>query len=79
MGGNRGMSRLPVISGKKCIKILEQFGFIVYRQRGSHVTLVRENPPNQTTVPLHKELDRGTLKAILKQTNISAEDFIKKS
>ncbi len=72
------MSKLPVVSGKKCIKVLEKFGFAVYRQRSSHVTLVRENPPNQTTVPLHKELDRGTLKAILKQSNIDVREFIEK-
>lgn len=72
------MSRIPVVSGKKCVKILEKFGFVVYRQRGSHVTLVRDNPPNQTTVPLHKQLDRGTLKAILKQTNVGLEEFIEK-
>lgn len=72
------MSKLPIISGKKCIKVLEKFGFIVYRQRGSHVTLVRENPPNQTTVPLHKELDRGTLKAILRQTEIDLDEFLAK-
>jgi len=72
------MSRIPVVSGKKCVKILEKFGFVVYRRRGSHVTLIRDNPPNQTTVPLHKELDRGTLKAILKQTNIGLEEFIEK-
>ena len=72
------MSKLPIVSGKKCINILEQFGFVVYRQRGSHVTLVRENPPNQTTVPLHKELDRGTLRAILRQTGIGIDEFIAK-
>ena len=72
------MSKLPIISGKKCIKVLETFGFVVYRQRGSHVTLVREYPPNQTTVPLHKELDRGTLKAILRQTEINLDDFLEK-
>ena len=71
------MSKLPLVSGKECIKVLEKFGFVVYRQRGSHVTLVRENPPNQTTVPLHKELDRGTLRAILRQSNISTEEFAK--
>jgi len=70
------MSKLPVISGKECIKVLEKFGFIFYRQRGSHVTLVRENPPNQTTVPMHKELDRGTLRAILRQTGIGIDEFI---
>jgi predicted RNA binding protein YcfA (HicA-like mRNA interferase family) len=36
---------------------------------------VRENPPNQTTVPLNKELDRGTLKAILRQSNIGVDEF----
>lgn len=72
------MSKLPVISGRKCIKVLEKFGFVIYRQRGSHVTLVRENPPNQTTVPLHKELDRGTLKAILRQTEINLDEFLTK-
>jgi predicted RNA binding protein YcfA (HicA-like mRNA interferase family) len=72
------MSRIPVVSGKKCVKTLEKFGFVVYRQRGSHVTLVRDNPPNQTTIPLHKELDRGTLKAILKQTNVGLEEFTEK-
>ena len=69
------MSKLPTVSGKKCIKVLEKFGFVVFRKRGSHVTLIRENPPNQTTVPLHRELDRGTLRAILRQTGISVEEF----
>jgi predicted RNA binding protein YcfA (HicA-like mRNA interferase family) len=72
------MSKLPVISGKNCIKVLEKFGFVVYRQRGSHVTLVRENPPGQTTVPLHRELDRGTLRAILRQTGIGVDEFVEK-
>ncbi|MGD9563793.1 MAG: type II toxin-antitoxin system HicA family toxin [Pyrinomonadaceae bacterium] len=72
------MTRLPSVSGKKCVKVLEKFGFEVYRQRGSHVTLVRSDPPNQTTVPLHKELDRGTLRAILRQTEIGVDDFISK-
>lgn len=72
------MSKLPVVSGKVCIKVLEKFGFNIYRRRGSHVTLLREIPPNHTTVPLHKELDRGTLKAILRQTGVSPKDFIAK-
>ena len=72
------MSKLPVVSGKECIRVLEKFDFVVYRQRGSHVTLVRESPPSQTTVPLHRELDRGTLRAILRQTGISVEEFAEK-
>ncbi len=54
------MSKLPVISGADCLKALGKIGFEVYRQRGSHITVVRKHPPAQTTIPNHKELDRGT-------------------
>ena len=55
---------LPVISGGKLIRFLSKQGFKVQRQKGSHV-IVRHSDGRQTTVPLHNELDRGTLKAIL--------------
>ena len=70
------MSRLPVVSGAECIKALERIGFEVYRQRGSHIVLVRKSPPAQTTIPNHKELDRGTLRAIIRQTGLTVEEFV---
>lgn len=70
------MSKLPRISGAEVIKILAKFfGFRTLRQRGSHVTLT--NDILFLTVPLHKELDRGTLLAILRDANISREEFLK--
>ena len=48
------MSKLPAISGKQCIQALEKIGFVTYRQRGSHITLVRDEPQTQLTVPNHK-------------------------
>jgi predicted RNA binding protein YcfA (HicA-like mRNA interferase family) len=54
------MSKLPVVSGAQCVRALEKAGFVFYRQRGSHITMVRQTPPAQTTIPNHKELDRGT-------------------
>mgnify|MGYP000448039265 CR=1 FL=1 len=54
------MTRLPVISGKDLIKILSKVCFKPIRQKGSHVRLRRGDPP-PVTVPLHKELKRGTL------------------
>ncbi len=57
------MSGLPVISGKQCIKALEKIGFVVKRQSGSHVILRRNDPYCQISVPNHKVLDRGTLRA----------------
>ncbi len=48
------MSKLPVISGADCVKALRKIGFEVYRQRGSHIVLVRKSPPTQTTVLIIK-------------------------
>lgn len=70
------MSKLPVISGARCVKALERIGFVVYRQRGSHVVMVRQNPPGQTTIPNHKELDRGTLRAIIRHAGLTVEEFV---
>ena len=66
------MSKLRVLSGKKVVKILSRFGFEVVSQKGSHIKLRRISPDGakQTlTVPLHDELDRGTLKAIIRQAS----------
>ncbi|MFO7997168.1 MAG: type II toxin-antitoxin system HicA family toxin [Dehalococcoidia bacterium] len=54
------MSKLPVLSGEKCINALANAGFYFKRQEGSHVTLRRDQPFPQVVVPLHKELDRDT-------------------
>jgi len=70
------VSKLPVVSGAQCVKALERAGFVVYRQRGSHITLVRSNPKAQTTVPLHRELDRGTLRAIIRQAGLSVDELV---
>jgi predicted RNA binding protein YcfA (HicA-like mRNA interferase family) len=69
------VSKLPVISGGDCVKALGKIGFEVYRQRGSHIVMVRKSPPSQTTIPNHKELDRGTLRAIIRQAGLTVEEF----
>ena len=71
------MSKLPVISGTECIKALEGIGFAIDRQRGSHIILVREEPKTTVTVPEHNELDRGTLRAIIRQVGLSVDEFVK--
>ncbi|MCX6141588.1 MAG: type II toxin-antitoxin system HicA family toxin [Ignavibacteriales bacterium] len=71
------MSLLPRISGRECVKALEKAGFIIKRQEGSHIILRRGEPFAQLVVPDHKELDRGTLRAIIRQAGITVDDFIK--
>lgn len=74
------MPKLPLLSGKQTISILEKFGFKVLRQRGSHIILKKETQKGAIgcVVPNHKELASGTLKGILRQANIEFEEFIKK-
>ena len=70
------MVKLPVVSGYELIKILSKhFSFRTLRQKGSHITLT--NDIVFITVPLHDELDKGTLNAILKDAYISREEFLK--
>ena len=70
------MSRLPVLSGHKLIKILMKNGFIPSRQKGSHV-LLRHPKKRSIVVPLHKEIDKGTLIEIIRQAKLSRKDLLK--
>ncbi len=67
------MARLPVLSGQKLVKVLIKEGFAKVRQKGSHVSL--EKGPFKTVVPLHDELAKGTLIAILKQCGLDKEEL----
>ena len=47
------------------------------RQEGSHIVMRRDDPFAQVIVPNHKELDRGTLRAIIRQAGLSSNEFLK--
>jgi predicted RNA binding protein YcfA (HicA-like mRNA interferase family) len=70
------MSKLPAISGRSCVKVLEKTGFYLKRREGSHMILRRDYPFVQVVVPDHKELDRGTLRAIIRQAGLSIGEFV---
>ncbi len=71
------MPKLPIISGKEVIKVLSKIGYEVDHQTGSHFILrQREYPYRRLTVPNHKEIAKGTLRGIIKQSGLSVENFI---
>ena len=70
------MPPLPVISGSACIAALSKLGYTILRQKGSHVRLVCPKRPS-VTVPMHHEVDRGTLRSIIRTVEISVEEFNK--
>ena len=71
--------KLPILSGHDIIKILSKQGFRVARQKGSHIILVKESNASKrgVVVPNHKEIDRGTLLEIIRQSGFTKEEFIK--
>ena len=72
------MPRLPRISGSEAISILGRLGFEIARQRGSHVVLRKFVSGGKVgcVVPLHRELAIGTLRGILRQGQISVDEFV---
>ncbi len=70
------MSKLPVLSAKQVIKALERLGFKIVRQSGSHIHLWNDERRILVTVPNHKELAKGTLNGIIKQSKMERDDFL---
>lgn len=72
------MPKLPVVKSKEMAKVLKKMGFLKFHQVGSHAQF-KHKDGRRTTVPIHpgKEITRGTLKAILKDIDVSVEEFIK--
>jgi len=70
---------LPVISGRRAIKALTKAGFRGAGRKGSHIKLKKKNDDRVfvVIVPDHAELARGTLKSILKQANMTKEEFLR--
>ena len=71
------MKKLPRVSGQQVVTVLQRAGFRVRRRHGSHIIMRRDDPFAQTVVPAHHELDRGTLRAILRQVDLTPEDFVR--
>lgn len=70
------MSVLPRISGRQVVTALAKLGYEKDRQKGSH-TVLRQTvaPHRRLTVPDHKEVAKGTLRAIIKQAGLTVEEF----
>lgn len=70
------MPKLPVISGKELVRVLEKLGFTPVRQSGSHV-LIEHEDGRITTVAVHgkKEIPVGTLRAILRDIDITPDQL----
>jgi predicted RNA binding protein YcfA (HicA-like mRNA interferase family) len=73
------MAKLPVVTGDRVVKAFSKAGWIVARQKGSHVIMVKEGSPVILTVPVHKNkpVKRGTLRDLIKDAGLTVEEFRK--
>lgn len=72
------MTKVPVLPYYKIIKALQRDGWVVVRQKGSHIRLHKKlkNETLKLTVPAHSTVKRSTLSHILKQSKIETEYFL---
>jgi predicted RNA binding protein YcfA (HicA-like mRNA interferase family) len=72
------MPKLPSVSGERVIRALKRAGFVVLRQKGSHVSLEKRAGEQvfKTVVPMHSELSKGTLSDILRQCGLKLDEFL---
>jgi predicted RNA binding protein YcfA (HicA-like mRNA interferase family) len=71
------MTKVPSVSYEKVIKALQRDGWVVVRQKGSHIRLQKHTKEDllKLTIPAHKPIKRSTLAHILKQARLTAEQF----
>lgn len=70
------MPKLPIVNAKEIVKILEEIGYVFDRQKGSHLILIKKGA-RSIPVPNHKPVSYRTVEAIIKQSGISREEFIR--
>ncbi len=71
------MTTLPLLSGQEAVKVFVNLGWEVARQRGSHIILVKTGHPATFSVPDHREVARGTLRALIRKAGLTPEEFLK--
>jgi len=70
------MTRLPVVSARDAIAAFEKCGYEKDHQTGSHIVLRNTEPPHRRlTIPNHKELAKGTLRSLIRQSGLTVDEF----
>jgi predicted RNA binding protein YcfA (HicA-like mRNA interferase family) len=67
---------VPLLRPREAIRVFESFGWIVVRQRGSHIILTKTGSLATLSVPNHPEVARGTLRSLISRAGLTVEEFI---
>ena len=69
------MPRLPRLSGREAVSVFQRAGFEVRRQRGSHIVMTGPGFPETPSVPDHRALQAGDLRALIRKAGLTVERF----
>lgn len=70
------MAALPRVSGREAVAAFERAGFVVRRRRASHIVLTKAGVLQTLSVPDHRELHAGTLRALLRKAGLTVDQFV---
>ena len=70
------MTKLPLVSGAKAAKAFSKAGWITARQTGSHLIMIKQGCMVTLSVPMHSEIDKGTLRKLIGHSGLSVEEFL---
>ena len=70
------MPRLPMLSGQEAAKVFGRAGWIVARQRGSHMILLKPSHQATLSIPDHKVVAKGTLRSLIRAAGMTVEEFV---
>ncbi len=69
------MTKLPIVSAKEVLRALSKIGYYVHDQKGSHIHL-RHSTKLPLTIPNHPQIARGTLRAIIREAELTVDEFL---
>lgn len=70
------MGNLPLLSGHEVVRVFESLGWSVARRRGSHIVVVKEGEIATLSIPDHKQVAKGTLRALIRSANLTLDQFL---
>lgn len=72
------MAKLPILKPQEVLRALQRAGFVIHHQTGSHARLIHAvHAARRVTVPIHnKDLPRGTLASIIRQSGLTLDEFL---
>ena len=70
------MAQLPVVSGAHAVRAFEKAGWAQDRQRGSHVVMLKPGYNVSLSVPQHREIAPGTLRALIRSAGMTVDEFV---